>query len=370
MAALLVVLAVVAGGTGYLLGHGGRGASHTAPLRTANISSSAAGGSLNVAAVAAKVDPSVVDILTKGGISGTPSAFQAAGTGMIVTPSGEVVTNNHVVAQATSISVRLSGQSRLHPAKVVGVDPSDDVAVVQIEGVGGLPTVTFGNSSQLKVGTPVVAIGNALNLGGSPTVTDGIVSALSRSITAADSFLPHGSEHLTGLLQTDAPINPGNSGGPLVDASGQVIGMNTAVLAGSSSQPASGIGFAIPSDRIVRLADLIRSGAGGKGITIGPPAFLGVEAFTVNSAVAAQLRLPASTGAGIEAVVPGSPAAGAGIRHGDVIIRVNGSKVTGATSLRSLLTAHHPGSRVRISWVNSAGHVQSASVTLAAGPSA
>jgi S1-C subfamily serine protease len=178
---------------------------------------------------------------------------------MIITSSGEVVTNNHVIDGATSISVTLNGGSKSYTAKVIGADPADDVALLQIQDVSGLPTVTFGNSSTMAVGDSVVAIGNALALGSSPTVTTGIISAENRTITAEDDS--GNTETLHGLFQTDAAINPGNSGGPLVDSAGQVIGMNTAGAADSSDGTSSqDIGFSIPSNEIVSLLSSLEHG--------------------------------------------------------------------------------------------------------------
>ncbi len=186
--------------------------------------------------------------------TGDSGQEELEGTGMIVTSSGDVVTNDHVVAGARSITVTLHGSSTTHRATLVGADQTDDIALLRIEGVSGLPTVTFGDSSTVQVGDPVVAIGNALGLGGSPTVTSGIISAENRQITASRD--DGGTETLGGMLQTDAAINPGNSGGPLVDSAGQVVGMNTAG-AGTSSDGSSAqdIGFAIPSNRISAVVD-------------------------------------------------------------------------------------------------------------------
>jgi len=366
--ALGVLLLAAVGAGGYFLGARTGTTASSAPLRTVNISAAASTNGINVEAIVQRVEPAVVDILTKGGVSGTSTAFEAAGTGMIITPSGEVVTNNHVVVDATTIRVRIYGQKTLHRARVVGVDPSKDIAVIQIEGVSHLPTVTFGNSAQVKVGTPVVAIGNALDLSGAPTVTEGIVSALGRSITASDSLLPGGSEHLTGLIQTDAPINPGNSGGPLVDSSGQVIGMNTAVLASAGSTPTSGIGFAIPSDRIVRIADEIRAGHKGNGIELGAPALLGVVVENDNPAIQAEYSLGTAHGALVLQVLAGSGAAHAGLRPGDVITGVDGHSVKNATELKDLIVAHKPGTSITVQWVTTSGQTEHASALLMAGP--
>ena len=182
---------------------------------------------INVSAIAAKVDPAVVDITSIDQSSGE----EAAGTGMILTSNGEVLTNNHVIADGTSITAQIDGKGTTYKVRVLGTDTKQDVALVQLVGASGLSTVSIGNSSSLQVGDPVVAIGNALDLKGPPTVTQGIVSALGRSISASDEGTGV-TENLSGLIQTDAPINPGNSGGPLVNAAGQVIGMDTAAAIG------------------------------------------------------------------------------------------------------------------------------------------
>jgi len=232
----------------------------------------------SVAAIAAKVDPAVVSVTSKvvvdqsgGGVGGVGGGgFEEEetleGTGMIITSSGEVITNNHVIDGATSISVTFNGSSKSYVAKVVGADPTDDVALLQIEGVSGLPTVTFGNSSTVSVGDSVVAIGNALALGSSPTVTTGIISAEHRTVTAED--YSGNTETLNGLFQTDAAINPGNSGGPLIDSAGEVIGMNTAGAGDSSNGTSSqNIGFSIPSNEIVSLLTSLQHGGNGSSAT-------------------------------------------------------------------------------------------------------
>lgn len=229
----------------------------------------ASDGSNSVASIAAVVDPAVVSITSQivvtespfgSGLGGYSQTEEAEGSGMIITSTGEVVTNNHVIAGATSITVTIGGGTKTYTATVIGTDAAKDIALLQIQGVSGLPTVTFGNSAQVQVGDSVVAIGNALALGSTPTVTTGIVSAEGRTITAENDS--GGTETLTGLLQTDAAINPGNSGGPLVDSAGQVIGMDTA--AASSAQAgtsAQNIGFAIPSSQIVAEIALLQQAA-------------------------------------------------------------------------------------------------------------
>ncbi len=226
----------------------------------------------SVASIVSKVDPAIVSVTSQVVVDEPSNGFgfggyeeeTLEGTGMIVTSSGEVVTNNHVIDGATSISVTFNGSSKSYTATLVGADPTDDVALLQIEGVSGLPTVTFGNSAQVAVGDSVVAIGNALALGSSPTVTTGIISAEGRTITAEDDS--GNTETLHGLLQTDAAINPGNSGGPLLDSAGDVIGMNTAGAGGDSDGTSSqDIGFSIPSNEIVALLPSLEQGGTSSG---------------------------------------------------------------------------------------------------------
>ncbi len=269
VAVLVATAALVGGGLGggiaAALGGTGSGDAvvHVAP--SANLTSDTHNG---VASVVSKVEPAVVSVtsqvvVNQAGPFGYGS-YQASatleGTGMIVTSSGEVITNDHVVSGARSISVTLNGSSRSYAARLVGANATDDVALLQIEGVSGLPTVTFGNSAHVAVGDSVVAIGNALGLGSSPTVTTGIISAENRTITAANDA-SGSTETLYGMFQTDAAINPGNSGGPLVDSAGDVIAMNTAGAGQSSSGTTSeNIGFSIPSNEILSLLPSLQRG--------------------------------------------------------------------------------------------------------------
>jgi S1-C subfamily serine protease len=315
---------------------------------------------MDIQAVLARVLPAVVSITASGpapaaggfgggfGFFGGPfggSASTAEGTGMVVTPDGEVVTNNHVIAGATTISVTIPGSTKQYPATVIGADPTDDVALLQVHGVSGLPTVTFGNSATVEVGDAVLAIGNALGLAGGPTVTNGIVSALGRTVTASDGST---TETLTDMIQTDAAINPGNSGGPLVNAHAQVIGMNTAVAqsAGPGNAAAQDIGFAIPVDKIESLLPLLRKG----GTVTQGTAYLGVEVVTLTPEVQAEYGIGTQTGALVAAVASGSPAATAGIRPGDVIVRVDSTSIGSAEDLVLAIRAHRPGDRVTISY--------------------
>ena len=199
---------------------------------------------------------------------------------MIITAGGEVVTNNHVIAGATTISVTLYGKLTSMPATLIDTDPANDVALLQITGASNLPTVSYGNSKDVQVGDAVVAIGNALGLSaGSPTVTQGIISATGRTVQASGSS-GNATETLSNMFQTDAAFNPGNSGGPLVDSSGQVIGMNTAVAANEDgTSQAQNIGFAIPSNKIEQLLPALRDKSIGSGRA--GTGYLGVEIETL-----------------------------------------------------------------------------------------
>jgi serine protease Do len=309
-------------------------------------------GTTNIEAVIAKVLPAIVSIDAKspdpaagallgGGTGGSVQDEQ--GTGMIISSNGEVVTNNHLISGATSIAVTLYGKTKSIPATIVDTDPGSDVALLQITGVSNLPTVGYGDSDDVQVGDAVVAIGNALGLSaGSPTVTQGIISATGRSVTAGG--VSGTTETLTNLFQTDAAINPGNSGGPLVDSSGKVIGMNTAV---ASSADAENIGFAIPSNKITQLLPALRrrsisvSGLTGSG-------YLGVDVVTMTGQLRREYNFVPTQGAVVSQVVPGSPADGAGLEEGDVITSLDGRAVTSADQLAVMIQADQPGQAIRI----------------------
>ena len=252
MATALLAVAVLAGSAGGLVTRAlyPPASNTTTVVRTA--SSQLSNSSLNVAQVVAKVEPAVVSI--QATVDQGPFSSTAAGSGMILTSDGEVLTNAHVVNGASGITVTLSGQSQARAATLVGIDTNNDLALLKINGASNLPTVSLGKSSEVQVGDDVVAIGNALALQGSPTVTEGIISALNRSLGAGSGEMP-------GLIQTDAPISSGNSGGPLVNAAGQVIGINTAVATSSQETTASNIGFAIPIDKAMTIVEQLRNGS-------------------------------------------------------------------------------------------------------------
>src|SRR6202007_2668021 len=217
-------------------------------------------------------DPALVDVVTTLGNQGG----SAAGTGIVLTSDGEVLTNNHVIEGATSIKVTDVGNGRTYTATVVGYDASHDVAVLQLQNASGLTVASLGDSSSVRAGDNVVALGNAGGQGGTPSVAAGTVTALGQSITASDE-LSNVSEQLTGLIETNAPIQPGDSGGPLVNAYGQVIGMDTAAgnnyqFQGQSSTATQA--YAIPIGEALSIAKQIESGTGSADVHIGATAFL------------------------------------------------------------------------------------------------
>jgi len=312
-------------------------------------------GTTDIETVIAKVLPAIVSIDAKGPAQANQSLFGGSsgvqedqGTGMIITSNGEVVTNNHVIAGATTITVTLYGSLKALPATLVDTDPTNDVALLQIENQSNLPTVTYGNSDDVQVGDAVVAIGNALGLSaGTPTVTQGIISAKGRSVQASDAS-GNTTENLTNMFQTDAAINPGNSGGPLVDSSGRVIGMNTAVASSADgTSQAQNIGFAIPSNKIGKLLPALRSKSIGSQQS-SSEGFLGVELETLTSQLRSEYNFAPTQGAVVLQVQAGSPADIAGLQQGDVITTFQGKPVTSADQLATAIQGDKPGQTVTI----------------------
>jgi S1-C subfamily serine protease len=318
---------------------------------------------LTTSQIATQTDPGLVDINTTLGYQ----QARAAGTGMVLTSSGEVLTNNHVINGATSITARDIGNGRTYQAKVVGYDHSHDVAVLQLQGASGLQTVTLGDSGSASSGQKVVALGNALGKGGTPAVATGHIAGLGASITASDEGAGT-SEQLTGLIHHNAGIQPGDSGGPLVNTTGQIIGINTAASQGTHIQGQQTQAFAIPISQAKSIAGQIEAGTSSTTVHIGPTGLLGVQIMSAGSAAANGIQTGA--GANVAGVVAGTPAAGAGLTQGDVIVSVDGRSVSSPEQLQSALGQHHPGDSVTIGWQDQTGQTQSASVVLANGPAA
>ena len=281
---------------------------------------------------------------------------------MIVTSDGLILTNRHVVEDTAATYTVVTSDGKTYPASVVSRDSVNDVAFVRIS-ASNLPAVQLADSGAVKVGQRVVAIGNALGQFQN-TVTDGIVSGLSRGIAAGDSSGSGATEALSNVFQTDAAINPGNSGGRLVNLDGQVIGMNTAV-AGQGSQ---NIGFAIPINDIKPLLDSVKS----KGHIV--RAFLGVRYVVLDQQTAQANNLPVNDGAWVQAtddtnpgVVAGSPADKAGVKEGDIITKIGNDSVDSTHSLQSLVGKHQVGDKISVT-VLRGGKSQNLEVTLEAAP--
>jgi len=338
-------------------------ASSTAPISAVTPSTNH-NGTINAQAIAAKVDPALVDINTV--VQTATSTGAASGTGMIITSSGEVLTNNHVVDQSISVSVTIAGRAGSYKAHVIGVSPAADVALIQVEGVSGLPTVTFADSSSVKVGDPVVALGNALGQGGTPALTQGQVTAVNQTITASQGS--GRSETLTGMIQSDANISPGDSGGALVNSAGQVIGMITAGEAQGFRTTVSPIGYAVNTNSALTVVNEIRAGHASADVIIGPVGYLGVQIRDLNPALAAQVGLNITSGPVVWAVQAGSPAEQAGMTRLSVITAIGGTSVDSSQTLGNALHAYKPGANVAVSWIDQNGASHTKTLTLTTGP--
>ncbi|HET6296260.1 MAG TPA: trypsin-like peptidase domain-containing protein [Kribbella sp.] len=362
-------------------------------------SSTTASTVMNPASVAAQVSPGLVDVNTVLGFEGA----QAAGTGMVLTSDGKVLTNHHVIEGATSISVTDVGNGKTYKASVVGYDETADIAVLQLQDASGLQTVTTGDSNSVAIGDQVVGVGNAGGDGGEPSYAPGQVTGLNQAITATDESGAN-PENLTGLIQTDAAIVAGYSGGPLVNANGQVIGVDTAGSTSSGGQggpgqasfsttgsgvstvltatgpgfgPGSGEqgqgqgqgqqqpqptaeGYAVPINTALQIADEIEAGNASSTIHIGTDAILGVSVLATNTAGA--------EGAEVSDVVAGGNAAKAGLAAGDVITAVDGTTITSPDTLSTVLGQHKVGDKVSVTWTDTAGQHHTETIELVTGP--
>ena len=325
---------------------GGGGGSGTPGFGQSGGSAAAAGAGSATAAQ----EKGIVDIDTVLGYQGG----EAAGTGMILTSSGEVLTNNHVVDGATSIKVTVVSTGKSYTATVVGTDPTQDVAVLQLRGASGLQLVK--TDSAITVGESVTGVGNAGGTGGTPSAAAGTVTDTDQTIAASDENGAN-PETLHGVIQDDADIQAGDSGGPLLNSSNQVVGMDTA--AADTPGGATGTAFAIPIDTALQVADQIESGQASSTIQLGYPAFLGVSLLPSELGV---------NGVPVQGVLSGTPAAQVGITGGDVITAVGGQPVGSADALQAALSGLRPGQKVTVTWTDQMGQSHTATVTLAQGP--
>jgi S1-C subfamily serine protease len=356
----------VAANTG---GSSSQNPSSTFPFGEGSGTTPASGGSSasngNATAIAAKVDPGLVDVNVTLNYQGE----SAAGTGQVLTSSGLVLTNNHVIDEATTISAVDLGNGRTYTASVVGYDRTGDLAVIQLHGASGLGTVSIGNSSKVAVGESIVAIGNAGGAGGTPSVAAGQVTTLNQAITASDDNGGN-SEQLTGLIEVNANIEPGDSGGPLVDSAGQVVGIDTAASSSSTFSSASGDGYAIPINTAMTIAKEIEAGKSSSTVHVGATAFLGVE--VVSGVCQNSFGLgdggSSTAGATVCAVESGSPAEQVGLVVGDTITSIGGQTVTAPSGLSSVIASHAPGDSIPLVWVDASGTQHTATVELASGP--
>jgi S1-C subfamily serine protease len=371
------------GGAGY--GYGSGGTTSTGGGTT--FGGSAGTASTRTAATAATSDEAkgVAVIDTVLGYQGA----QAAGTGIVLTSDGLVLTNNHVVAGSTQIQVEVPTTGRTYTATVVGTDASSDVAVLELDGASGLATATLDDDGDPAVGDTVTAVGNAGGTG-ELVAADGSVTALGRTITTAAEGAA-ASETLDGLIQVDADIVSGDSGGPLLDDEGEVVGMDTAASSGTGDV----VGFAIDIDDAMAVVEQVLAGQESDTVSLGYPAFLGVEVAPQDPTSAGSEGAGAGTrygsgtwsggapglgtsaatgsatrtaGAPVAGVVTGTPAAAAGVAAGDTITAVDGTTIGSADDLTTVLAAHDPGDTVTVTWTDAAGTQQQADVTLVQGP--
>lgn len=324
MLAIGIVSGVVGGVIGAQVSTSSGSGSVSRTVITAPPIEAGAFGDSNVAKAAGAIAPSIVTVnaqTTQGG---------SVGTGVIVTSDGQIITNEHVVAGATTVKVLLNGEINPREAKVLASDAGNDLALLQLkDNITGLTAAIFADPGGLAVGDQVVAAGYALDLDGGPSITAGIISALNRTLTTQNGAL-------NSLIQTDAAISSGNSGGPLINLAGQVVGINTAVARGDFSTAANNIGFAISVGEVLRVLDILRSVADGATREEG---FLGVSLG---------MRTDGGTGAVVTEVTPGSPAGDAGLKVGDVVLEVNNQPITGQGGLIAVIRDGAPGDEVDI----------------------
>jgi S1-C subfamily serine protease len=393
-----LVLVAAIGGSGFIIGHyagntstpsaigrtfprngnssggfgnffpGGNSGSTVTPTTPTTLPANAPSTSA-AAKIAAKVDGGVVDITTQSSYSSS----SAAGTGMILSSNGLILTNNHVIDGATSISVRIVSTDTTYTASVLGYSITSDVALLQLKGASGLTPVTTANSNAVKSAEAVVGVGNAGGVGGTPSYAPGAVVATNQSLTASDPDNLTGAEKLTGMIQIAASIQPGDSGGPLVNTDGQVIGMDTA---GSASGSGYGFsdntstntqGYAIPINTALAIARTIESGTSTSSVHVGATPILGIEISPTLSGYGGFGSTPV-TGVQISGLATGTSAASSALTAGDVITALNGQSVTTTTQLSTIVQKLAPGAVVKVSYTTSSGTSGTTNITLVAGP--
>ncbi|KWX22639.1 MULTISPECIES: S1C family serine protease [Mycolicibacterium] len=314
-------------------------------------SAPAAAAPADPVAAAAQVEPAVARIDT---VVDYQQAY-GIGTGIVLSPGGEVLTNYHVVQGANSINATVAGQS--FAADLVGYDRRNDIAVLQLRGAGGLPVAPIGDSRALAEGEPVVALGNAHGTGAPLTREVGTVTAFGRTVNAEDE-LTGSTDELNGLFEFAAPVRAGDSGGPVVNSAGQVVGMTTAASVNFRMGP-GGKGFAIPINDAMAVAGQIRSRTPSDLVHIGPPTLLGVGVRTAPRQ---------NAGVIIQDVLRGGPAEAAGLMPGDTLTVIDGTPLDSARTLTLVLDRRYPGDVIDLTWLDRSGQERTGKATLAAGP--
>ncbi len=312
---------------------------------------------MDLPALAARVDPGLVHINTRLG----QQNGGVAGTGIVLSASGEVITNNHVISGGTSIEVTDVGNGQTYSATVVGYDRGHDIAVLALRNASDLQTAAIGDSSSVAVGDATAAIGNAGGRGGTPSIVAGTVLALDQTIMVTDD-ITGSAEQLAGVIRVAAELQPGDSGGPLVNTAGQVVGIDTAAATAPRSSGAEG--FAIPINDAIAIGKQIDAGIASPSIHIGPTGALGIVVQTPTRARDGS----AVSGALVTGVTPGSPGGQSGLAAGDVIVSLDGAVVDSPTTMITLLVGHYPGDLVPLTWVDPSGQQHVATVVLEVGP--
>ncbi|HTK64847.1 MAG TPA: trypsin-like peptidase domain-containing protein [Pseudonocardia sp.] len=314
--------------------------------------------------LAAAVTPGIVDVETELGLS-----YGGAGTGIVLSPGGEVLTNNHVINGAHSVEVVTKSDGRRYAASVVGYDRNHDVALLQIRDPGPLTPAAVGDSSTVRVGDPILGLGNAGGAGGRPARAPGTIAELGAWISTSDE-LTGSTERLRGLIRVLADIRPGDSGGPLVNEVGQVIAVNTAASVNYTTNVPNGIGYAIPINDALGIVAAIRAGQSTDEVHVGPTAILGVTVSGPELYPDGRIAPWAKPGAVVTGINSDSPAEGTGLRRGDTIVAFGGTTIDTPTRLTAVTGMHRPGDRLNLDWIDAGGQAHTAQVTLTGGPPA